>query len=278
MKDIYTVFAFCKGDEGGNAAGVALDGETYARDEKQLTAAKMGYSETVFVSKSAVADFKLEYFTPIEEVPLCGHATIATFSLMLQKGLIKAGCHSIETKAGLLKIEVYDDGTIMMEQTVPQYLEQYIPSTFASCIETQWIDPQWPIQAVSTGLTDILMPIDSVAHLDALRPNFEAMSALNTAQGVVGIHAFAIIDEPDRMCVCRNFAPRYAINEESATGTSSGALACYLFRYVKQQEVYIFEQGITMGQSSRIIVKIEESGGEIKKVKVGGVGRLANPI
>ena len=49
--------------------------------KKKEISAYLGYSETAYVSSSNQADFHLEYFTPTDEVDLCGHATIATFSL-----------------------------------------------------------------------------------------------------------------------------------------------------------------------------------------------------
>lgn len=64
---------------GGNKAGVVLDEFIPNSNVKIALAARLGYSETVFLSDSGKADFKLEYFTPKGEVPLCGHATIASF-------------------------------------------------------------------------------------------------------------------------------------------------------------------------------------------------------
>ena len=86
MVDVYVVSAFCKDGRGGNKAGVVLDHQDLVPAEMTAIAKELGCSETAFVMPSDTADFKLRYFTPTEEVPLCGHATIATFSLLHSLG------------------------------------------------------------------------------------------------------------------------------------------------------------------------------------------------
>ena len=78
----------------------------------------------------------------------------------------------------------------------------------------------------------------------------------------------------DDRIICRNFAPLYDINEEAATGTSNGALACYLHeQHNLQKEVYVFEQGYSLQSPSEILVKLAtNSKNEIEKVYVGGKG------
>ncbi len=271
---MYSVNAFCKDGQGGNPAGVVLDGTAYTREQKLALATELGYSETVFIHPSDVATYKLEYYTPVDEVPLCGHATIATFVLLHQLGIAPVGQCTIETLAGILCIDIEADGTVMMEQTIPQFLDCYQPQDFASCLPMEWYDSRYPIQCVSTGLKDIIMPIDTPEHLDQLRPQFQAMADLNTRQDVVGIHAYTLVNDSQKTAICRNFAPRYAINEESATGTASCALACYLHRHIQPQDTYIFEQGLTMGRPSRIIVKIKSQANQITQVMVGGKGKI----
>ena len=272
MIKVYTANAFCHNGNGGNGAGIVLDAENLSQQEKQHIATEMGLSETVFVSPSTKADFKLEYFTPAAEVELCGHATIATFAL---KNTIEGvtGNFMIETLAGLLEVSIESDGRVMMQQRKPEFFNLYEAEDFGKCLPIEWVMRGNPIQAVSTGLKDILMPIDSVEHLRLLKPNFKEMAALNRQQGIVGIHAFALSDKKDYIAECRNFAPLYDIDEESATGTSNCALACYLHRYVEKREEYRFLQGVSMGRTSEIVVRIDAQGDRIESVRVGGYGK-----
>lgn len=274
MVDVYVAAAFSKDDKGGNKAGVVLGRSELTSVQKVAIAKEMGYSETAFVLDSDKADFKLQYFTPTEEIPLCGHATIAAFStLKLLNMLDKPDC-TMETEAGILNIHIKDDGLILMEQNRPTYLEVLDSDIFTGCIERNFIDHRFPIQIVSTGLNDVMLPVDSAEHLEQLSPDFEMIANMSKAKAVVGVHAFTMIKESDVTAICRNFAPLYGIDEESATGTASCALACYLFKYHKQQPQYIFEQGHNMGEISRIIVNLSYYGSVIDSVFVGGYGYL----
>ena len=274
MVDVYVAAAFSKDDKGGNKAGVVLGRSELTSVQKAAIAKEMGYSETAFVLDSDKADFKLQYFTPTEEVPLCGHATIAAFStLKLLNMLDKPDC-TIETEAGILNIHIKDDGLILMEQNRPAYLEVLDSDIFMGCIERNFIDHRFPIQIVSTGLNDVMLPVDSVEHLEQLSPDFEMIANMSKEKEVVGVHAFTMIKESDVTAICRNFAPLYGIDEESATGTANCALACYLFKYYKQQSQYVFEQGHNMGDISRIVVNISYHENLIDSVFVGGYGYL----
>lgn len=274
MVDVYVAVAFSKDAKGGNKAGVVLGRSELTSVQKAAIAKEMGYSETAFVLDSDKADFKLQYFTPTEEVPLCGHATIAAFStLKLLNMLDKPDC-TIETEAGILNIHIKDDGLILMEQNRPAYLEVLDSDIFMGCIERNFIDHRFPIQIVSTGLNDVMLPVDSVEHLEQLSPDFEMIANMSKEKEVVGVHAFTIIKESDVTAICRNFAPLYGIDEESATGTANCALACYLFKYYKQQSQYVFEQGHNMGDISRIVVNLSYNENVIDSVFVGGYGYL----
>ena len=274
MVDVYVAAAFSKDDKGGNKAGVVLGRSELTSVQKAAIAKEMGYSETVFVLDSDKADYKLQYFTPTEEVPLCGHATIAAFStLKLLNMLDKTDC-TIETETVTLNIHIKDDGLILMEQNCPAYLEVLDSDIFTGCIEKGFIDHRFPIQIVSTGLNDIMLPVDSAEHLEQLSPDFEMIANMSKEKEVVGVHAFTMIKESDVTAICRNFAPLYGIDEESATGTASCALACYLFKYYKHQPQYIFEQGHNMGEISRIVVNLSYHENVIDSVFVGGYGYL----
>ena len=274
MVDVYVAVAFSKDAKGGNKAGVVLGRSELTSVQKAAIAKEMGYSETAFVLDSDKADFKLQYFTPTEEVPLCGHATIAAFStLKLLNMLDKPDC-TIETEAGILNIHIKDDGLILMEQNRPAYLEVLDSDIFTGCIERNFIDHRFPIQIVSTGLNDVMLPVNSVEHLEQLSPDFEMIANMSKEKEVVGVHAFTMIKESDVTAICRNFAPLYGIDEESATGTANCALACYLFKYYKQQSQYVFEQGHNMGDISRIVVNLSYHENVIDSVFVGGYGYL----
>jgi PhzF family phenazine biosynthesis protein len=270
--------AFAKSEKGGNPAGVVLDADKLTDEQMQKIAKKVGFSETAFVKKSEKADFRVQFFTPTGEVNLCGHATIATFFLLAEKKKIQPGKYKQETKSGVLNIEVKGDKTVFMNQTLPQFFETIEKKEIADSlnISEDKIMDELPIQVVSTGLKDIFVPIPSLHDLALLRPDFEKVKEVSKKYGVTGYHLFTLETKFENSTAhCRNFAPLYGIPEESATGTSSGALACYLFKHGKVNEKQIknlvFEQGYIMNLSSEILVSLTVKDGNITGVKVGGI-------
>jgi PhzF family phenazine biosynthesis protein len=99
---------------------------------------------------------------------------------------------------------------------------------------------------------------------------------------VIGIHLFTRETFNNSTAHCRNFAPLYEIPEESATGTSNGALACYIWKYdkLKGNQIYnmVFEQGYCMNKPSEIISKLEVAKDNIAAVKIGGRALLRNEL
>ncbi|QZY53870.1 PhzF family phenazine biosynthesis protein [Crassaminicella profunda] len=273
---VYTLNAFGKSSNGGNPAGVVLNADTLSDNHMQRIAKEVGFSETAFVQKSNDADFKIRFFTPSEEVDLCGHATIACFYVLANKGIISPGKYKQETKAGVLDLEVKMDGTILMNQALPEFLEIIDKKEIANSlnISEDEIASDLPIQIVSTGLKDILIPIKNLDTLLSMKPDFDKITEISKKYNVVGYHAFTLETKLDNTAHCRNFAPLYDIPEESATGTSNGALSCYLFKYgkvtVENKNHLIFEQGYSMNKPSEISASLSTNDENIIAVKVGG--------
>ena len=103
----------------------------------------------------------------------------------------------IETGAGILRIHVQEDGVIFMEQNLPEYLDVLDSEEIGTCLDSSSIEKKLPIQIVSTGLKDILLPIKSEECLAALKPDFEAMAELSKQKQVVGVHAFVLMENAD---------------------------------------------------------------------------------
>ena len=115
----FVVDAFTDQPFGGNPAGVVLlDSDSFPKEELMLQiAVELRYSETAFVKRHSAQEFTIRYFTPKAEVELCGHATIASFFLLHQKGLASGQC-LCHTKAGDLHIEAGE--TVMMQMAKPR--------------------------------------------------------------------------------------------------------------------------------------------------------------
>ena len=260
----YIVDAFTDEPFGGNTAGVVLLNGDFPSDElMQQVAAELRYSETAFVQQQGYDEFTVRYFTPAGEVDLCGHATIATFSLLNQLGMVNDQVPVVNhTLAGDLKVKF--GCHVMMQMAAPRVLEvpmdiDRLHRIMAGERPQPW--PEMPVEVVSTGLPDIMMPMASVDALNAMRPDMAALAAYSIELDVVGVHAFALSDDGYTAHV-RNFGPRYDIPEESATGTANAALTHYLQRrgLVNRGDDCRFLQGETMGRPSVVATTVDPDG------------------
>ena len=271
--ELYRLRAFPKTSNGGNKAGVFINGYNLTETDMQTIAKRVNYSETAFVLKSDLADFKVRFFTPNSEVDLCGHATIATFNLLRDLKIISPGIYTQETKAGILKLDVRND-FVFMEQPAPKFYDLVDNDLIRKCFKKIDLDERFKPQIVSTGIKEIFIAVKSIEELNYLTPDFGAISTLAMTYSAIGIHAFALGEDAD--AYGRNFAPVVGIDEESATGTSNGALACYLYKYWKKKNNYLLRQGYSMNQPSEIIVNLEIENESVKKVHVGGSAIIIN--
>lgn len=275
---LYIVNAFSKQIFSGNTAGIIiLDKEEAFPDKNTMikTAAELRYSETAFIKQINNEYFHIRYFTSIDEVDLCGHATIAAFGVLLNCGIVKNDhIYKIQTLAGELAINI-ENNLIFMDMRAPQEFEQITnPKKLEQLAKIMGISPKeigMPPQIISTGLPDIILHVKTREILLKLKPDFKALSKLSQEYGVVGLHAFALAKEKRVTAFCRNFAPLHNINEEAATGTSNGALTYYLYKnnIIKVLEKNEFIQGESINRRSVIYTELKKGYSEIQ-IKVGG--------
>ena len=257
----YIVDAFTDQPFGGNPAGVVLlEGAPFPTDALMLqVAAELRYSETAFVYRLSPTEYHLRYFTPKAEVELCGHATIATFSLLHQMQLAKGEC-LCHTLAGDLRIEVGEK--VMMQMATPRIVAtiEEIREIYQSLGVNDY-HPTLPVQIAYSGLPDIMIPVTDVTTLNGLQPDMNAISAITRKHKAVSFHVFAFGNDGFTAHV-RDFAPLYDIPEESATGTANAALTHYLQQNGRIPSVgdFTFLQGEAMGRPSVVAVRIASDG------------------
>ena len=270
----FIVDAFTDKPFGGNPAGVVmLDADPFPDEGlMQNITAELRFSETAFVRRDGKSVFTLRYFTPKAEVDLCGHATIAAFFLMHSMGEASGQC-LCHTKAGDLRVDAGE--RVMMQMATPHIV--------ATVAETGEINralgvggycPTLPVQVVSSGLPDIMIPLPDVATLNSLQPDMEAISAITESHEAVSFHVFALPTQTLAQITAhvRDFAPLYNIPEEAATGTANASLTCYLQQcgLLGAEAECAFLQGEAMGRPSVIHTRIQADG----NVFVGGTAAV----
>jgi PhzF family phenazine biosynthesis protein len=284
------VNGFVTGGIGGNPAGVVLDADELSENEMLGIAAKIGLSETAFVSSSDTEGFKLDFFTPNRRIAHCGHATIATFSYLAELGRISEGETSKETVDGPRRICI-KNGAAYMEQLAPQYR---MPGdwakddvTMADFLQSLGITESdldssiGPI-LVNTGNSFIVVGVKDGASLRNLKPDFDLISVISEKLDLIGYYVFTTdSNATDKDATTRMFAPRYAIQEESATGMAAGPLACVLHDHLHiEKDTFLLEQGRFMEPASPSLITVELSveNGEIQNLMAGGHGKVSRSL
>ena len=267
----FIIDAFTDQPFGGNPAGVVLlDTQNFPTEDLMLKiAAELRYSETAFIRRHSAKEFTIRYFTPKAEVELCGHATIASFFLLHQKGLASGQC-LCHTLAGDLHIEAGEK--VMMQMAKPRIVATLAKTEeIYQALGVRGFSPTLPVQIVYAGLPDMMLPLPDVATLQSLQPDMEAIKKITKHHEAVSIHPFAFSNDGYTAHV-RDFAPLYDIPEESATGTANASLTYYLQQCgcLGAEAECAFIQGEAMGRPSVVATRIQADG----NVFVGGTAAV----
>ncbi len=285
--DVHIVNAFIDGPTGGNPAGVVTDANALTASQKLKVAQQVGVSETAFVSKSDSATIKLDFFTPTRQIAHCGHATIATFALLRQMGLVGEGRLSKETIDGNRDILI-DGEMVFMEQGAPAYTRVAAASDLGGRILQSLGLTQSPLlegsdpYVVNTGNSFLVIPLPDERTVSELRPDLALVESVSEELDLIGYYAFSLETRvPGRHAGTRMFAPRYGIPEEAGTGMAAGPLACFLHDHlgVESRELFI-EQGWLMQPPSPSVIRVVLEGGNggIARLMAGGSARALSSI
>ncbi|QCC58129.1 PhzF family phenazine biosynthesis protein [Natrinema thermotolerans] len=234
---VLQVDAFTDEPHTGNPAGVVPDADELSADQMQGIAAEMAVSETAFLRSSETADRRVRYFTPTQEVDLCGHATIGTFAHLHDEGL-EPGTTTLETNVGVLEIDLAADGTVWMRQDDPTIRE--VDVGYDRVADALGVDraalegasADIPLAVASTGLPFLIVPITYLSDVGDADPDMAAIEALTDDVDATGVYLFTFDAlEPESTLHGRMFAPGAGVPEDPVTGTASGAVAAYLDRF-----------------------------------------------
>jgi trans-2,3-dihydro-3-hydroxyanthranilate isomerase len=236
------VDAFTQRPLGGNPCAIVFESDDLDDATMQAIAREMNLSETAFVRRSAVADFGVRYFTPAEEIPLAGHPTIATSFALVETGrLALTGEHTrftLEFKVGPLPVDIYAQAgrvsRIIMTQKKPIFLATYAPSEIMPLfgLSSQDVLPHVPIQTVSTGTPQLMVPVKDHAVLRRARIDPGAYAAFRAQADFFSPHLFCLGGATEAgQTFARHFGVPPDTMEDPFTGSATGGMAAYLWRY-----------------------------------------------
>ena len=275
----YILSSFVSKFGGGNKAAVVFDDHGLSELQMLNIAKKNNFSETAYIDlKDSDKDsFRIRYFTPTEEVDICGHAALASFQVLKQLGYLNGSTAYHRTKAGELKVLV-EDKAILIEMKKPELIMRVSKDTILEMTDLRESDiiagDSGMIDVISTGLKDIILEVDSLQTLKRMKILKDKMIETCRKYDLIGMHVVSRETiEPDSDFCCRNFAPAVGIDEESATGTSNASLLYYMMNKHKAfsyDKVFKVEQGYFMDSPSNVYLKADTN----NSIFVGGVASI----
>lgn len=215
-----TVDAFAEQAFAGNPAAVLVLDEMPSAEWMAAVARETNLSDTGFVIREEVADadFPLRWFTPTQEIDLCGHATLASAHCLFEDGVPSP--IRFATRSGVLTVERRPDDSLAMD--FPAWF-----SAEADAVEAVSAALGAPVE--STSLTAngafLIALLAAEESVRGLSPDLGAVSVLDASVGV--IPTAAAVSGGDYDFVSRVFAPQAGIPEDPVTGSAHTALAPY---------------------------------------------------
>ena len=210
---LYQIDAFADKVFSGNPAAVCLLEEWLSDEMMQSIASENNLSETAFTVKND-DKYELRWFTPLAEVALCGHATLATAFVLfnfIEKDLTTINFQS--KHSGILQVIKTDDLlTLNFPADTPQEVKQIPELTSALGLSPQ---------KVLKGKTDYLLVYSNQEEIESVKPDFNQLLKLD----VRGIIITAPGDKVD--FVSRFFGPAVGVNEDPVTGSAHTTLIPY---------------------------------------------------
>lgn len=292
--EVHLVDAFTDKVDQGNRAGVVFDADGLTEQEMQRVAAFANVSETAFVLSSGdkdAYDVQVRYFTPTSEVPICGHATIATHFLRAKKYGLGETRVLAKTGIGILPVDIIADGgrtKIIMTQGAPEMgavLTQPQKERLLTAlgVSEQDLAENLPVQVTSTGHSKVLIPLRDRETVHKISPDLKVLKDLSHEIDSDGFYVFSI-EGPDHPYKThgRMFAPAIGIAEDPVTGNANGPAGLYLAHYglLQFDETMTYQaiQGEAMGKPGVVEVILKKDEGAVSLVQVAGTAVEAQTL
>jgi len=220
---IYQVDAFADAVFAGNPAAVCPLNDWLDDITLQNIAMENNLSETAFYTRHG-DNFRIRWFTPLAEVDLCGHATLATAHVLFNHEAYRENNIVFETlKSGKLEVKKEDD-FITLNFPIDYYEKAEITQDITACFNLS------PLE-VYKGKTDYLLVFENETQIKRIQVNFSLLSKVN-ARGVI------VTAKGDKFdFVSRFFAPQVGVNEDPVTGSAHTTLIPYWAKITGKKEL-----------------------------------------
>lgn len=272
----------------GNAAGVVTKAKGLTPREMQHIASEMNVSETAFVfeTESEETDVRIRWFTPTQEVKLCGHATIAAFHALCEEGefgleVNEAQSFIVETKSGDLNVDVdWKNLLPFIRFSLPR--PSFFPypgeiAALAGALGLSDVELSSKIKPQISDLNYCFVPVKDQSSLASADPDMTLISRLKEMHNIEAVVLVATnLEEDNADWEIRFFAPALGVDEDPVTGSAHGPLAVFLHQnglLDLKKRAFVFKglQGRHVGRGGRVeVLMTVNSGGDVEEIQIAG--------
>ena len=267
----------------GNALAVVTDGRGLQDSEMQALAREMNLSETTFIlprdsDVERERGVRVRIFTVQEELPFAGHPTLGTAMALraMQPDPRKVDSVAVELNVGKIPVEFRQepDGQVFgeMRQRDPEFGAVHAREDVARVtgFSLDELDPNLPVQTVSTGVPFAIVPVRRLESLRRLR--LDINKVVEYVQKGDAKFLYFVTQETEDAAARLHARMIFSSGEDPATGSAAGCAAAWMLRYgiARQDESALIEQGIEIKRPSRIFVRAGLDGQRVTNVRVGG--------
>jgi trans-2,3-dihydro-3-hydroxyanthranilate isomerase len=285
--------AFTEVPYSGSQAAIVLNASDISIQNRVRIAREIGAPATAFVSAINHNRIKVQFFSTVMELPMCGHGTVCLITHLVAQELLpcvgdgwqkavldlpkgEATVERRRTKAG--RVEV------MLDVAEPRFAGVNLNLAELAGIlgvGAGDISNELPPEVATGDFIHLCLPMRDLAVMRELQPDFSALAKFCVSNGLETVAAFST-EAVDQTCDVhvRDFCPAVGVAESAAAGTTNAALSTYLLQKGLVQpgedgnlQVQA-EQGIELGRPSRVTTRIKTQGGNIVRLQVGGVASL----
>jgi PhzF family phenazine biosynthesis protein len=256
--------AFTTDPAGGNPAGVVLDARGLDAARMLAIAAEVGYSETAFLVRDDAdpGRFDARYFAPAQEVPFCGHATIAAAVALAERegpSALTLSCPAGEVR---VTTESGPSGITAELTSVPPTVEDAGQRLLDECLAAlHWspddLDPGYPPAVADAGARHLVLVTRTRERLADLDYDVPALTAAMRSADLTTLQL--VWPEGDAGWSARNPFPVGGVVEDPATGAAAAALGAYLRHHglVVPPARLTVHQGVDLGRPSTLEVLVD---------------------
>lgn len=280
---IFQVDAFTSTQFAGNPASVVLDADALSEVQMRSIARELNKGDTAFVLRPTADDhdIAIRFFTPLEEMPFVGHATLAAHAVLARQS--PRALRRQKGNTGIVEVQTLPIGAgFSIRQSAPAIgrtlaaaeLDQVLPLLG---LTHEQLDPSCPARIAGAASTRLLLGVRDAAALDALQPRLPALSALSPQ---LGAHGYFVFCRTARAAGCdteaRMFCPALGIDEDPVSGNAHAMLGVYLIEQgllTARGPVarFIGAQGMQMGRPGRVAVEVEvDAAGKATAATIAG--------